>query len=120
MQLVERARKFPDVPVCHPDEASQVARIRNYTIESAGRKYHIYRGDLHRHTDISGDGIGDGSLMDLHRWGGRHDAAFDFTMVEAISNIRAMTTNIAGKRNAAGQRPSRAYRAGRLHFDVWL
>ena len=71
MQLVEWTRKFPDVPACHPDEASQVARIRNYTIESAGRKYHIYRGDLHRHTDISGDGIGDGSLMDLHRYGPR-------------------------------------------------
>ncbi len=80
MQLVERVRKFPEIPVCHPDEANQVARIRNYTIENAGRKYHIYRGDLHRHTDISGDGIGDGSLMDLHRYG-LDAAAFDYIMV---------------------------------------
>src|SRR5262249_50710918 len=40
----------------HPNEKEQVARIRGYTIEAGGKTYHIYRGDLHRHTDISGDG----------------------------------------------------------------
>lgn len=79
-QLVEKIRKFKDVPICHPDEAEQVKRIRAYTVENAGRKYHIYRGDLHRHTDISVDGIGDGSLQDLHRYG-LDAAAFDFIMV---------------------------------------
>jgi hypothetical protein len=80
MQLVAKEHKYPDVPPCHPDEASQVKRIRNYAIENAGKSYHIYRGDLHRHTDISGDGMGDGSLMDLHRYA-IDAAAFDFIMV---------------------------------------
>jgi hypothetical protein len=80
MELVEKTRRFPVVPACHPDEAKQVARIRGYTIEHAGRKYRIYRGDLHRHTDLSGDGMGDGSLMDLHRYA--IDAAgMDYIMV---------------------------------------
>jgi hypothetical protein len=41
----------------HPREAEQVARIRAYKIESGARSYRIYRGDMHRHTDISSDGV---------------------------------------------------------------
>jgi hypothetical protein len=80
MQLVQKKRAFSQVADCHPDEAAQVRRIKKYPIEIAGRKYHIYRGDLHRHTDISTDGIGDGSLMDLHRYA-LDAAGFDFIMV---------------------------------------
>ena len=69
-----------DVPPVHPHEAEQIARIRGYKVESAGKTYHIYRGDLHRHTDISGDGVGDGSLMDLHRYA-LDAAALDFCIV---------------------------------------
>lgn len=61
----------PALPVAapiHPREKEQIARVRNYKVEAGGKTYHIYRGDLHRHTDISQDGIGDGSLMDLHRY----------------------------------------------------
>jgi len=79
-QLVETKVAFPAVRACHPEEARQVQRIKNYQIEISGRKYHIYRGDLHRHTDISGDGIGDGSLMDLHRYA-LDAAALDFVLV---------------------------------------
>jgi hypothetical protein len=64
----------------HPREAEQVARIRGHKIETGGRTYRIYRGDMHRHTDISPDGVGDGSLMDLHRYG-LDAAAFDFIFV---------------------------------------
>jgi len=64
----------------HPREKEQVARLRGYQLEHSGKTYRIYRGDLHRHTDISSDGIGDGSLMDLHRYG--IDAAgMDFILV---------------------------------------
>ncbi len=64
----------------HAGEAEQVARIRSYKIETGGKTYRIYRGDLHRHTDISPDGVGDGSLMDLHRYG-LDAAALDFILV---------------------------------------
>jgi hypothetical protein len=71
----------PPPPPHKPDvEATQVSRIRSYEIKHAGKTYHIYRGDLHRHTDISGDGVGDGSIMDLHRYG-IDAAALDFILV---------------------------------------
>src|SRR5207237_8480828 len=69
-----------DLALVHPNEKQQVARIRSYKIEAGGKTYHIYRGDLHRHTDISQDGAGDGSLMDLHRYA-LDAAAFDYVMV---------------------------------------
>ena len=67
------------VPV-HPDEDGAVGRIRGYELRSGGKTYHIYRGDMHRHTDISADGAGDGSVMDLFRYA--IDAArMDYAMV---------------------------------------
>ena len=51
-----------------PREIEQVAAIRNYSIETGDKTYKIYRGDLHRHTDISVDGTGDGSLFDAYRY----------------------------------------------------
>jgi hypothetical protein len=69
-----------DISLVHPNEPEQVARIRNYKVEAGGKTYHIYRGDLHRHTDLSADGVGDGSLMDLHRYG-LDAAALDYIMV---------------------------------------
>jgi hypothetical protein len=73
-------KAVPPTAKVHPREAEQVARIRNYKIVTGGSTYNIYRGDLHRHTDISGDGPGDGSLMDLHRYA-IDAAALDFVLV---------------------------------------
>jgi hypothetical protein len=70
----------PKSPSVHPREKSQVALVRDYGIQAGGKTYRIYRGDLHRHTDISGDGVGDGSLMDLYRYG-LDAAALDYIMV---------------------------------------
>lgn len=70
----------PKAPSVHPREKSQVARVREYRVQSGGKTYRIYRGDLHRHTDISVDGVGDGSLMDLCRYG-LDAAALDYIMV---------------------------------------
>ncbi|GBD36376.1 hypothetical protein HRbin36_01499 [bacterium HR36] len=67
-------------PAVHPKEAQEVARIREYRIRHGGKTYRIVRGDLHRHTDISNDGVGDGSLMDLHRYAW-DAAALDFVLV---------------------------------------
>jgi hypothetical protein len=80
-RLVARPKvEGPALVNVHPGEAEQVARVRKYKIEVGGKLYHIYRGDLHRHTDISVDGIGDGSLMDLHRYA-LDAAAFDYILV---------------------------------------
>ncbi len=61
----------------HPGESDQVERIRSYRIQSQGKSYSIFRGDLHRHTDISLDGGGDGGLRDAYRYA-RDAAALDF------------------------------------------
>jgi len=52
----------------HPNEADDVRRIRAYRTRVAGTEYRILRGDFHRHTDISNDGAGDGSLEDYYRY----------------------------------------------------
>src|SRR5262249_14386691 len=42
------------IPV-HTNDAADVRAIRAYTVTNEGRKYKIYRGDMHRHTDVSQD-----------------------------------------------------------------
>lgn len=68
------------VALLNPKEAEQVKRIRDYRIRLGGRVYSIYRGDLHRHTDISVDGNNDGSLLDAYRYA-RDAASLDFLAV---------------------------------------
>lgn len=51
-----------------------------FPITTGNKTYHTYWGELHRHTDISGDGGLDGSLLDVFRFA--LDAArMDFIMV---------------------------------------
>lgn len=64
----------------HPDESADVARIRAYRITANGKHYRILRGDLHRHTEQSSDGAGDGSLLDFYRYG-LDAAGFDYILV---------------------------------------
>jgi len=49
-------------------EAKQVARLRETRLRAGGKVYRVLRGDLHRCTDLSFDGHGDGSLWDLYRY----------------------------------------------------
>lgn len=49
-------------------EAADVARLRSYRTTVNGATYRIVRGDFHRHTEISGDGAGDGSVLDYFRY----------------------------------------------------
>jgi hypothetical protein len=42
--------------------------------------YRLYRGDLHRHTELSGDGSWDGSLLDFFRYG-LDAASLDFIAI---------------------------------------
>ena len=65
-----------EVPV-HPFEDRNVATIRGYTIESGDRQFKIFRGDMHRHTDVSQDFKYDGSLIEVYRYA-LDAAAFDY------------------------------------------
>jgi hypothetical protein len=64
----------------HPNESADVKRIRSHAIQAAGKTYHIYRGDMHRHTETSSDGGGDGSMHDAYRYA-LDAAAMDFLLV---------------------------------------
>jgi hypothetical protein len=76
------------VPVlAHPDENGAVGRVRNYRVRAEGRELRILRGDFHRHTDISNDGAGDGSVEDYFRY-----------MIDAAQ----MDTGIIGDHNMGG------------------
>ena len=52
----------------HENETEDLETIRGYEIESEGKTYRIYRGDTHRHTEISMDGNNDGSLLQTDRY----------------------------------------------------
>jgi hypothetical protein len=81
--LVAFAEPPGTAPLVHRDEPADVKRIRGY--QASG--LHIYRGDFHRHTEISPDGAGDGSLEDYFRY-----------MMDAA----AMDTGIVSDHNAGG------------------
>ena len=51
-------------------EGRDVAAIRNYAAQINGVPHKIYRGDLHRHTELSWDGGGrsDGSILEFYRY----------------------------------------------------
>ncbi|MBI1896723.1 MAG: hypothetical protein HYZ57_12795 [Acidobacteria bacterium] len=61
----------------HPNEASDLTRVRDYRATVGGRNLRIARGDIHRHTDLSWDGNRDGSLNDAYRYA-MDAAGFDF------------------------------------------
>ncbi len=57
-----------NTPPVHPDEEGDLKRIRGYRVTLNGQTLRILRGDFHRHTEISSDGAGDGSLEDFYRY----------------------------------------------------
>ena len=67
-------------PAPHADERADLARLRGRAIETRGKTYHIYRGDMHRHTETSSDGGGDGSMLDAYRYA-IDAASMDFLLV---------------------------------------
>ena len=79
-ELGARGDETPGMKPTEPRESEQVARLRSHVIESGGKRYRIYRGDMHRHTDISLDGAGDGSLWDAYRYA-MDAAALDYFLV---------------------------------------
>jgi hypothetical protein len=57
----------------NPNESEDVRRVRAYRYSIGGNQYRILRGDVHRHTELSGDSAVDGMLGDNYRY--RLDAA---------------------------------------------
>ena len=49
-------------------EVKDIARMRKARTTVAGKTVQIWRGEFHRHTELSGDGGGDGLLMDMWRY----------------------------------------------------
>ncbi len=62
------AEKVPPVNAEAQAEADQVAFMRSYRASLAGQTYQLMRGEFHRHTEISGDGGRDGSIIDAYRY----------------------------------------------------
>jgi hypothetical protein len=62
------------------EEMAAVKRIRDYRVESDGQKLQLLRGEFHRHTELSFDGGGDGSLEDMFRY------AIDAAALDWIGN----------------------------------
>jgi hypothetical protein len=62
------AARSQAAPPAHPNEEKDVARIRDHRVSAGGKTYQLLRGEFHRHTDISADGGGDGTLEDMWRY----------------------------------------------------
>jgi hypothetical protein len=78
--LAERTPEPPAGISNEPTEAHDIAALHAYSIQNGGKAYKIYRGDLHRHTEISLDGAGDGTLWDAYRYS-MDAAGLDFIVV---------------------------------------
>ena len=78
--LVNRTKpllSFFDQALTEPED---LKTIQGYEISSGDKTYKIFRGDTHRHTEISMDGNNDGSLFQTYRYA--LDAAqLDYLMV---------------------------------------
>jgi hypothetical protein len=64
----EPGTKKPELAARSEREAAAVKSIRDYRVETDGKKYRLLRGEFHRHTEISWDGGPDGSLEDMFRY----------------------------------------------------
>jgi hypothetical protein len=49
-------------------ERAEIERCRGWKIDYQGKPLQLIRGEFHRHTEISGDGGGDGPLEDMWRY----------------------------------------------------
>ena len=58
----------PEVPVVHPHEDENVARMRAYRVDAGGKQLHVWRGEFHRHTEYTAHRDGDGLYEDAWRY----------------------------------------------------
>jgi len=62
-----------------PTEKEDMKRVRAARWHDSA-PLHLFRGDLHRHTDISADGMSDGDILDTYRYA-MDAAALDFMAI---------------------------------------
>lgn len=72
---------------------------RRHTVAAGDKRYGLYWGDLHRHTEISSDGGFDGTLWDMYRY------ALDAAELDFI----ASTDHYYGGNGLKGQPENRGY-----------
>jgi hypothetical protein len=58
----------PESRVASPPEGPGVRLLRDYRTRINGTEYRLMRGEFHRHSEVSMDGGGDGSLWDAWRY----------------------------------------------------
>ncbi len=75
--FVPYVEPFAEAVPIHPFEERNVRTIRDYTINAGDQSFKIYRGDMHRHTDVSPDFKYDGSLIEVYRYA-LDAVAFDY------------------------------------------
>jgi hypothetical protein len=80
LEPAEPGEKDPRQETEAKEERAVVRAMREYRIESGGKKYQLLRGEFHRHTEISWDGGPDGSLEDMFRY------AIDAAALDWIGN----------------------------------
>lgn len=78
---------------------------RRQSIAAGEKRYELYWGDLHRHTEISGDGGFDGTLWDMYRY------AFDAAELDFI----ASTDHFYGGQGSIETPENRGYDWWRTH-----
>jgi len=61
-------------------EKQAIQAMHDYKVDLGGRTLRLWRGEFHRHTEISSDGSGDGSLFDMWRY------AMDMAALDWIGN----------------------------------
>jgi hypothetical protein len=86
-----RGTEPPAPKPSEPREREQIAALRSHAISTGGKTYKIYRGDMHRHTEISLDGAGDGTLFESYR----------YAMDAAGMDYLAVTDHQSGHTNAS-------------------
>ncbi len=79
--------------------ASTAWTDRRHTVAAGQKRYSLYWGDLHRHTEISGDGGFDGTLWDMYRY------ALDAAELDFI----ASTDHFYGGDGELGSEDNRSY-----------
>jgi len=65
------AAMVPDLAAADPEvkpELDQILKMRTYRADAEGKKVQLLRGDFHRHTEMSADGVNDGPLTDAYRY----------------------------------------------------